>query len=155
MAQFEAFHSRRESAMGELCQIIPPCAAISTRAFQAVMNAFPMSPRYVVTQLDQIPPVPCPCGQSRRGFAAVPGGPATVHVVDISAEARTHYHKTLTEIYVILEGEGFLELDGERVPVKPMTSVMIRPGCKHRAVGQLKVLNLVIPSFDPADEHFD
>ena len=114
-----------------------------------------MSQGYFVTQLDQIPPVPCPCGQSRRGFADVSGGLATVHVVDISAEARTHYHKNLTEIYVILEGEGFLELDGERLPVKPMTSVMIRPGCRHRAIGNLKVMNLVIPAFDPADEHFD
>ena len=123
---------------------------------RANFDPFPaMAPRFVVTQLDQIPPVPCPCGQSRRGFADVTGTPATVHVVDISAEARTHYHKTLTEIYVVLEGEGFLELDGDRVPLKPLTSVMIRPGCRHRAVGNLKVLNLVIPAFDPADEYFD
>ena len=39
---------------------------------------------------------------------------ASVHLVEISEDARTHYHKRLTEIYVVLEGEGFMELDGER-----------------------------------------
>ena len=33
--------------------------------------------------------------------------------------------------------------------------VYIRPGCRHRAVGQLKVINIPIPAFDPADEYFD
>ena len=32
---------------------------------------------------------------------------------------RTHYHKKLTEIYLVLEGEGHLQLDGELHPVKP------------------------------------
>ena len=80
---------------------------------------------------------------------------ATTHLVEISADARTHYHKRLTETYVILEGEGFLELDGERVPVKPLSTIMIRPGCRHRAVGKMKVLNFVVPAFDPEDEWFD
>ena len=75
--------------------------------------------------------------------------------MEISANARTHYHKRLTETYVILEGEGFLELDGERIPVKPLSTIMIRPGCRHRAVGKMKVLNFVVPAFDPEDEWFD
>jgi hypothetical protein len=33
--------------------------------------------------------------------------------------------------------------------------VKIHPGCRHRAVGQLKVLNIVLPVFDPEDEWFD
>ena len=59
------------------------------------------------------------------------------------------------EIYIILEGEGYMELDGEKIPVKPMTSVMINPGCRHRAVGDLKIINVPIPAFDPEDEYFD
>ena len=61
----------------------------------------------------------------------------------------------MTEIYVILEGEGHLELDGAQVPVKPFTSVMIKPGCRHRAIGKLRILNIPIPAFDPTDEWFD
>lgn len=109
--------------------------------------------RCFVSQLDEIPPVPCPCGQARRAFADVPGNTlATVHLTDISADSRAHYHQKMTEIYIVLEGEGYLEADGERIPLKPMTSVMIRPGCVHRAVGNLKIINVPMPPFDPADE---
>ena len=115
-----------------------------------------MGKNYHVAQLDALPPVACPCGQARRAFADVPGGAAaSVHLVDISAEARTHYHRRMTEIYLVLEGQGHLELDGERVPVKPMTAVYIRPGCRHRAVGRMKIINIPVPAFDPADEFED
>jgi hypothetical protein len=32
---------------------------------------------------------------------------------------------------------------------------MIKPGCRHRAVGDLRILNIPVPAFDPADEWFD
>ena len=118
-----------------------------------------MPKNYRVSQLDQVPPVPCPCGQARRAFASDDGGAgraaASVHLVDISADARPHYHKRMTEIYLVLEGNGHLELDGERVPVRPMTAVYIHPGCRHRAVGRLKIINIPVPAFDPEDEWFD
>ena len=115
---------------------------------------------YRLSQLDRLPPVPCPCGQARRAFASddAPGGgrpAASVHLVDISADARAHYHKHMTEIYLVLEGEGHLELDGQLVPVRPMTAVYIHPGCRHRAVGKLRIINIPVPAFDPADEWFD
>lgn len=112
-------------------------------------------PGYLIEQLDQLPSQPCPCGTTRRGFFVPENETASVHVVDIKEDAATHYHKRTTEIYTILEGAGHLELDGERVPVQPMTSVLIRPGCRHRALGKLRILNVAIPKFDPADEWFD
>ena len=111
--------------------------------------------RYLIAQLDETAPVPCPCGQARRAFAGPDNDTATVHLTDISADSRTHYHKRLTEIYVVLEGEGTIELDGETFPLKPLTSVMIRPGCRHRAVGKMRILNIPIPAFDPSDEYFE
>lgn len=110
---------------------------------------------YQIAQLDQIPPQRCPCGFTRRAFATPDNQVATIHYVDIQADARTHYHKKLTEIYLILEGEGFMELDGEMIPVRPMSTVLIKPGCRHRAVGKLKIVNIPVPAFDPHDEHFD
>jgi mannose-6-phosphate isomerase-like protein (cupin superfamily) len=111
--------------------------------------------RYSVAQLTELPPIPCPCGTARRAFADVPSALLSVHLTEISETARTHYHRRLTETYVVIEGEGWLELDGERVPLKPLTAVTIRPGCRHRAVGKLKLLNIVVPAFDPEDEWFD
>ena len=61
----------------------------------------------------------------------------------------------MTEIYLILEGEGHVELDGELYPVKPMSTILIKPGCRHRAIGQLKIVNIPVPAFDPHDEWFD
>jgi mannose-6-phosphate isomerase-like protein (cupin superfamily) len=114
-----------------------------------------MAKRYAVSQLDELPPVPCPCGTARRAFGDEPERTATVHIVDISDEPRAHFHLSHTELYVILEGVGHIELDGELVPVRPLTTIMIKPGCRHRAVGPLRILNVPVPAFDPDDEHFD
>lgn len=111
--------------------------------------------RYRITQLDCLDGVACPCGISRRAFADRENSVASLHLVEIHETARTHYHKEMTEIYCVLEGEGYLELDGERVSVTPLTAVVIEPGCRHRAVGALRILNIVVPPFDPADEWFD
>lgn len=113
------------------------------------------APRYALAQLDELEPVRCPCGVARRAFQDVSGAPASVHVVDILEDSRVHYHKTMTEHYVVLEGEGYIELDGERFPVKPLSSILILPGCRHRAIGKLKLLNIPVPAFDPDDEWFD
>jgi mannose-6-phosphate isomerase-like protein (cupin superfamily) len=113
------------------------------------------SKNYMLTQLDEVEPTRCPCGFARRGFATPENTVATIHMVDIQTDSRVHYHKRMTEIYLVLEGEGFMELDGERIPVKPMTSIFIKPGCRHRAVGKLKIINVPIPAFDPHDEWFD
>ena len=78
---------------------------------------------------------------------------AWVHAVDIDG-AREHYHKVATELYYVLEGEGHLEIDNDKVPLKPGVSVLIPPNTLHRAVGKLKVINVPIPPFDPEDEWF-
>ena len=115
----------------------------------------PDSPRYTVAQLDALPAVDCPCGSARRAFGQLPNARASVHLVDIKCDAETHHHQRTTEIYVVLEGTGELELDGIRIPVKPLTAVLIRPGCRHRALGNLRILNIPIPPFDPTDEYLD
>ncbi len=92
---------------------------------------------------------------SRRAFTDDPDQVASLHVVEISVDARTHYHKQMTEIYYILEGSGQMELDGDLHDVQPGMSILIKPGCRHRAVGQMKIINVAIPAFDPNDEWFD
>jgi hypothetical protein len=83
---------------------------------------------YLVARLDEIAPVPCPCGMPRRAFVDPVNTMATLHLVDISEDVRAHYHEKLTEIDYVLEGEGHIEL---------------------------KVLNVPVPAFDAEDEHFD
>jgi mannose-6-phosphate isomerase-like protein (cupin superfamily) len=115
-------------------------------------DTFMSEPKIAIAQLDEISPVPCPCGQARRAFNEPWNSLATVHLTDISKDSRRHFHKGMTEIYIVLEGEGYLEADGVKYPLKPLTAVMIRPGCVHRAVGNLRIINVPMPPFDPADE---
>ena len=109
---------------------------------------------YVVRSAGEVAAVPCPCGASRRILTGLDTEKASFHIVEIRQDSRKHYHKKLTEIYHVLEGEGHLEADDDIVPLKPGTTVLIRPGTRHRAVGRLKIVNVVVPAFDEADEHF-
>jgi len=110
---------------------------------------------YIVDHFDDIDAVRCPCGFARRAFARPDNATATVHIVDIQQDSKVHYHKDHTEIYLVLEGEGHIELDGDVVPLRPFTTVLIKPLCRHRAVGHLRIVNICIPPFDPLDEWFD
>jgi len=111
--------------------------------------------KFEIVHVPSIPPTDCPCGSTRRAFTEDPEQIASLHVVDISVDSKTHYHKKLTEIYYVLEGEGEMELDGKRYPVSVGSSILIKPGCRHRAIGKMKIINIPVPAFDPNDEWFD
>lgn len=113
--------------------------------------------RWRFADFDQIEGVPCPCGTAKRAFRGVAEFPGTLHVTEICENAKRHYHRTLTETYVFLECgvDARMELDGEEIPVRPLQAIVIPPGVRHRAVGRMRVLIIVLPEFDPADEWFD
>jgi mannose-6-phosphate isomerase-like protein (cupin superfamily) len=110
--------------------------------------------RYRLIDFDRLPGVPCPCGMARRALADVPDFPGTIHRTQITVDAKLHYHRRLTETYYILEcgPEAKMQLDDELLPVRPGTCIYIPPGVRHRAVGQMTVLIVVVPKFDPQDE---
>jgi len=110
---------------------------------------------YMVAHFDEIDVQSCPCGYTQRAFASPDNKVATLHIVEIAEEAQLHYHKKITEIYLVLEGSGTVELDGKLVPVRPLTAIFIKPGCRHRAIGRMRIVNTCIPAFDPKDEWFD
>ena len=110
---------------------------------------------YAMSQLDELETIKCPCGVTRRAFVSDPDQKATLHLLDVQSDAQVHYHKHITEIYFILEGDGYMELDGEQVPIKPMSGILIKPGCRHRAVGNMRIAIVAMPAFDPEDEWFD
>ena len=112
---------------------------------------------YHLVDFAEIPGVECPCGTARRAFADIESYPGTIHVTEISADAQLHYHKRLTETYYFLEcdEDARMELDSEEFSVKPGMAVLIKPLTRHRAVGKMRILNVVVPPFDPEDEWFD
>lgn len=112
---------------------------------------------YEIVDFQDMPGTPCPCGLAHRAFADVDDFPATIHVTDISEDAQVHYHRRLTETYFFLEcgPEAKMQLNEELIAVHPGMCILIRPGTRHRALGKMKVLIVVLPKFDPADEWFD
>ena len=117
-----------------------------------------MDPKgWEIVDFGELEAVACPCGKARRAFAEVQDFPGTIHVTEILETAQLHYHKQLTETYFFLECDSgaSMQLDRQLIAVHPGICILIRPGVRHRAVGRMKVLILVYPKFDSADEWFD
>jgi mannose-6-phosphate isomerase-like protein (cupin superfamily) len=68
-----------------------------------------------------------------------------------------HYHARTEEIYFLLEGEGEMEVDGERRRVGPGDAVLIPAGGRHqiRAETPLRFLCCCAPAYSHGDTYFD
>jgi mannose-6-phosphate isomerase-like protein (cupin superfamily) len=111
---------------------------------------------YMLRRLQDSPTVPCPCGQSTRALTRADTPVCNLHVTSIS-DSVLHYHKECTEVYLILEGRGQMEMNGDVVDVEPGTVVYIEPGTRHRLWSKEGVRTVVfgIPALHPDDEYFD
>jgi len=113
-----------------------------------------MEKGYLVRKVEEVPKERSTCGYRQRLITKEHFEGANFTFLSVY-EAERHYHKKTTEFYYVLNGEGVLELDGDKVELKPGILVMIRPGMRHRAEGQVEVLIVGIPPFDPADTFYD
>jgi mannose-6-phosphate isomerase-like protein (cupin superfamily) len=68
-----------------------------------------------------------------------------------------HYHARTEEIYFLLEGEGEMEVDGDRRRVVPGDAVLIPAGTRHqiRAEAPLRFLCCCAPPYSHDDTFFD
>ena len=66
-----------------------------------------------------------------------------------------HHHARSEEIYVLLEGTGEVEVNGERQRVGPGDAILIPPGAAHRiqadAGGELRFLCCCAPAYSDDD----
>jgi len=120
------------------------------------MSSSSVDSGYEIVDFAELPEVPCPCGTARRALADSDAFPGTIHITEISSNAKTHYHKRLTETYYFLEcgPDAKMQLNDDVIDVRPGMCVVIKPGVRHRAIGRMKVLIVVLPKFDPNDEWF-
>ena len=68
-----------------------------------------------------------------------------------------HHHARSEEIYLILEGGGALEVDGEVCSVGPGDAILIPPGAWHQltaAEGGARLLCCCAPPYSDEDTHF-
>ena len=94
------------------------------------------------------------CGFRDRLISREDSGVAAwAHAVDIDG-ARPHYHKVATELYYVLDGEGFIILDGVEHAVRKGSIVHIPPGVVHAARGRVRVFVVGIPDMSDDDLFF-
>jgi mannose-6-phosphate isomerase-like protein (cupin superfamily) len=79
--------------------------------------------------------------------------------VEPGAATERHYHRESEEIYYVVEGEGELQLDGERARVGPGDAVLIPPGAWHEVRaspdGPLRFLCCCAPPYRHEDTFFE
>ncbi len=112
-----------------------------------------MAKGYLVRRLQDAPTVPCPCGSSTRIITRADTPTVNVHLTHIQ-DARKHYHRECTEVYIVVEGSGEMELGDEVVPVAPGTVIVIEPNTPHRGRGNFKAFIIGFPALKPDDEFF-
>lgn len=70
-----------------------------------------------------------------------------------------HYHARTEEIYVLLDGEGEMEVEGDRAPVGPGDAILIPAGARHQiragGSGPLRFLCCCAPPYSDGDTYFD
>ncbi len=108
---------------------------------------------YLVRRLQEAPTVPCPCGNSTRIITRADTPVVNVHLTHIR-DAQKHCHRECTEVYIVVEGRGYMELGDETVPVEQGTVVLIEPGIYHRGYGDFKAFIIGFPALKPDDEFF-
>ncbi len=77
--------------------------------------------------------------------------------LDAGAATQRHYHARSEEIYLILEGGGELEVDGERRQVGPGDAVLIPPQAWHElTAGEdgVRILCCCVPPYADDDTFF-
>jgi quercetin dioxygenase-like cupin family protein len=86
-------------------------------------------------------------------------GAQSLAEASVSAGARTqrHQHRVTEEIYVVLEGEAELEVDGERRGVGPGDAILIPAGAWHEitAKSELRFLCCCVPPYTDDDTFFE
>jgi mannose-6-phosphate isomerase-like protein (cupin superfamily) len=73
-------------------------------------------------------------------------------------ETKRHYHARTEELYVVLEGTGEMEVNGERAGVGPGDAILVPPRARHqiRAGGtRLRFLCCCAPPYSDSDTFFD
>ena len=70
---------------------------------------------------------------------------------------RRHYHAVSEEIYLIVEGAGELDVDGDRREVAAGDAILIPPGAWHELTagsGGVRLLCCCVPPYSDDDTYF-
>jgi mannose-6-phosphate isomerase-like protein (cupin superfamily) len=78
--------------------------------------------------------------------------------LDPGASTRRHYHAQSEEIYLLVEGDGTMELDGEERAVGPGDAILIPPRAWHQLTAGphgVRLLCCCVPAYADRDTFFE
>ena len=73
-------------------------------------------------------------GSTIREYLHTPAQSLAEATLEPGQRTQRHYHRIAEEIYLIVEGEGRLEVDGEIAEVGAGEAILIPPGAWHELV---------------------
>jgi mannose-6-phosphate isomerase-like protein (cupin superfamily) len=108
--------------------------------------------RYLRRDPSDVEPWAETCGQIRCLIEEEDGAAGEVHHVQIQ-NAKLHYHKQTDEFYYVIDGQGTMILDDERIELHRGVVVYVPRGVRHKAIGDLTVLTICVPRGVLQDVH--
>ncbi len=102
-------------------------------------------------------------GSTIRVLLDADSGTANQSLAEASLEpgqaTARHYHARSEELYVLLDGTGVMEIDGESSDVGPGAAILIPPGARHQIRASedepLRFLCCCAPPYSHEDTFFD
>jgi mannose-6-phosphate isomerase-like protein (cupin superfamily) len=117
-----------------------------------------------VRSLEDAEPFVTADGSTIRELCGIPTGGTSLQSLAEAMLApgqatQRHYHAVAEEVYFVLEGEGEMEIDGDRARVRAGDAVPIAPGTRHQitnaGAGPLRFLCACAPPYRHEDTFFD
>jgi mannose-6-phosphate isomerase-like protein (cupin superfamily) len=96
-------------------------------------------------------------GSTMREFHHTPHQSLAEALLTAGQATQRHRHRATEEIYVVLAGEGDMEVDGEHRRVGVGDAVLVPAGAWHQiaAVSELRFLCCCVPPYSDADTYFE
>ena len=102
-----------------------------------------------------LPTVDNVCNQMLREVISLPHVSIAHVTMDPGNVSLWHRHSKMSEIYVVLEGQGILYYAEKSILAQAGTSLLLPPGTPHKlrntGAAHLEHLVLAMPNFDPSD----
>lgn len=96
----------------------------------------------------EMAPQPAKFGQVRRLVGADRWTNGTISHLTIEDLDR-HYHERTTEVYICTGGKGWLEVNGDRIPLREGTTVVVEPGMVHKPIPDGEPIQVLVVTSPP------
>jgi quercetin dioxygenase-like cupin family protein len=97
-------------------------------------------------------------GSTIREYLQTPAQSLAEATLEPGQATERHYHRLSEEIYLIVEGGGLMELDGEEREVGVGDAILIPPGAWHTLLAGAngtRLLCCCVPAYSHDDTYFE